>query len=284
MDNKISTYSPAFSIVSWVALIGGIVTYLLGLWNAEMQLNEKGYYFAVLVLGLFSAASYQKTVRDKYEGIPTTSIYYMTCLTVFIISVALLLVGLWNATLLKKEKGTYLPTVGAFGGVTYSSLFDARATTPVITGVNQALYLGLNELTISNNWMVGAAVKWEIFTGFERQHKIHEAKININQLQNQIDDTKEKLALLLENNWVNYTVLNKKLEIAYQQEKISKNNLNLASKQYTQGLISVSERLEAENDCFKSAVNKINTLIDQRLAAIETIIATGDLTKQLKKQ
>ncbi|EFU3986128.1 hypothetical protein GL759_20185, partial [Shigella sonnei] len=25
-----------------------IVTYLLGLWNAEMQLNEKGYYFAVL--------------------------------------------------------------------------------------------------------------------------------------------------------------------------------------------------------------------------------------------
>lgn len=186
--------------------------------------------------------------------------------------------------LLKKEKGTYLPTIGAFGGVSYSSLFDARATTPVITGVNQALYLGLNELTISNNWMVGAAVKWEIFTGFERQHKIHEAKININQLQNQIDDTKEKLALLLENNWVNYTVLNKKLEIAYQQEKISKNNLNLASKQYTQGLISVSERLVAENECFKSAVNKINTLIEQRLAAIETIIATGDLTKQLKKQ
>ncbi|MEQ4685380.1 YiaA/YiaB family inner membrane protein, partial [Escherichia coli] len=68
MDNKISTYSPAFSIVSWIALVGGIVTYLLGLWNAEMQLNEKGYYFAVLVLGLFSAASYQKTVRDKYEG------------------------------------------------------------------------------------------------------------------------------------------------------------------------------------------------------------------------
>ncbi len=68
MDNKISTYSPAFSIVSWIALVGGIVTYLLGLWNAEMQLNEKGYYFAVLVLGLFSAASYQKTVRDGNDS------------------------------------------------------------------------------------------------------------------------------------------------------------------------------------------------------------------------
>ena len=43
-----------------------------------MQLNEKGYYFAVLVLGLFAAASYQKTVRDKYEAIPTTALYYTT--------------------------------------------------------------------------------------------------------------------------------------------------------------------------------------------------------------
>ncbi|MBC0059704.1 hypothetical protein FSJ07_021170 [Escherichia coli] len=61
MDNKISTYSPAFSIVSWIALVGGIVTYLLGLWNAEMQLNEKGYYFAVLVLGLLDLPLYFQT-------------------------------------------------------------------------------------------------------------------------------------------------------------------------------------------------------------------------------
>lgn len=58
MDNKILTYLLAFSIVLWIAFVGGIVTYLLGLWNAEMQLNEKGYYFAVLVLGLFFAAFY----------------------------------------------------------------------------------------------------------------------------------------------------------------------------------------------------------------------------------
>jgi hypothetical protein len=38
--------------------------------------------------------------------------------------------------------------------------------------------------------MIGAAM--EVFTGFERKHKVHEAKINIEQLQNQIDDTKKK--------------------------------------------------------------------------------------------
>lgn len=185
--------------------------------------------------------------------------------------------------LLKKEKGTYLPTLGAFGGVTYSSLFDANATTPVIPGLNNALNLQLNEMTISPNWMIGAGMKWEIFAGFERKHKIHEAKINIEQVQNQIDDTKEKLELLLENNYVNYTVLNQKIEIVYQQEKVANNNLTLAIKQYQEGLINISERLEAENDSYKASVNKINTLIEQRLSAIETIIATGELTQHLSK-
>lgn len=120
MDNKVLAYSPAFNLVSWIALAGGIVTYLLGLWNASMQLNEKGYYLAVLVLGLFSAASLQKTVRDKYEGIPTTSLYYMTCLIAFFISMALLVIGLWNATLLLNEKGFY-------GLAFFLSLFGAVA-------------------------------------------------------------------------------------------------------------------------------------------------------------
>lgn len=107
MEQRAHHFSPAFNIVSWVALMGGIVSYLVGLWNADMLLNERGYYFAVLVLGLFAAASYQKTVRDKYEGIPTTSIYYMMCLAAFIIALGLLIVGLWNATLLLSEKGFY---------------------------------------------------------------------------------------------------------------------------------------------------------------------------------
>ena len=36
--------------------------------NAGVELNEKGYYFAVLVFGLYSAVSLQKAIRDKEEG------------------------------------------------------------------------------------------------------------------------------------------------------------------------------------------------------------------------
>jgi len=99
--------SPAFIAVSWLAMLGGILIYLTGLWRAEMELNEKGYYLAVLVLGLFSAVSLQKTVRDRLENIPTTQLYHLICLLSFAIAVLLLAIGLWNASLLSSEKGFY---------------------------------------------------------------------------------------------------------------------------------------------------------------------------------
>ena len=66
----------AFIAASWAVLVTGITAYLIGLWNAGMLLNEKGYYFAILMYGLFSAVSLQKSVRDQLEGIPVTSVYY----------------------------------------------------------------------------------------------------------------------------------------------------------------------------------------------------------------
>ena len=58
----------AFVSASWVVLLTGMVSYCVGLWNATMWLNEKGYYFAILLFGLFSVISVQKNVRDKQEG------------------------------------------------------------------------------------------------------------------------------------------------------------------------------------------------------------------------
>lgn len=99
--------SPAFIGASWIALAAGMVSYLIGLFNAEMQLNEKGYYFAILMFGLFAAVSVQKCVRDRLEGVPVTNIYLGLSWAATIISLALLVIGLWNASLALSEKGFY---------------------------------------------------------------------------------------------------------------------------------------------------------------------------------
>lgn len=100
--------TPAYIGASWAVFLIGVLAFLVGLWNAEMLLNEKGYYFAVLVLGLYSAISLQKTIRDKAENIPTSNLYYMVSWVALIISVLLICVGLWNAPLLLSEKGFYM--------------------------------------------------------------------------------------------------------------------------------------------------------------------------------
>lgn len=99
--------SSAFIAASWVAMAVGMLGYIIGLWRSEMLLNEKGYYFTILILGLFAVISLQKSVRDRLENIAVTDIYYSICWVCTILSILLLAVGLWNATLLPSEKGFY---------------------------------------------------------------------------------------------------------------------------------------------------------------------------------
>ena len=99
--------SSAFIGASWLALLIGILTSLAGLWNAGMALNEKGYYFTILMYGLFSAISLQKSVRDRAEGIAVTGIYFGLCWISVLLALLLLTVGLWHANLQNSEKGFY---------------------------------------------------------------------------------------------------------------------------------------------------------------------------------
>ncbi|MDR0183863.1 inner membrane protein YiaA [Lysobacter arvi] len=99
----------AFVGASWSAMLLGVCAFLMGLWNAAtMTLSEKGYYFAVLMYGLFAAVSIQKSVRDRAQGIPVTTLYYGLSWFSVLMALALLVIGLFNATTLTlSEKGFY---------------------------------------------------------------------------------------------------------------------------------------------------------------------------------
>ena len=57
MDNMKPTN--AFKLSALASLIIGMGAYLIGLFNASMQLNEKGYYLIILLYSLFAAVSLQ---------------------------------------------------------------------------------------------------------------------------------------------------------------------------------------------------------------------------------
>ena len=144
MDHYINKPTSAFIAASWVALLAGVVAYAVGLFNANMQLNEKGYYLVVILYALFASVSLQKVVRDKLEGLAVTPIYFGLCWVSVMICIGLLALGLWNASLELSEKGFYMISflLSLFGAVavqknirdleylkTHSSSVITRSTT-----------------------------------------------------------------------------------------------------------------------------------------------------------
>lgn len=97
----------AYFLTSIVALIAGVAAFGIGLFNANMALNEKGYYAAILIFGLFAFVSLQKSIRDEMENIPTSRPYMLMCWIAAAIAIGLLVIGLYNAELLLSEKGFY---------------------------------------------------------------------------------------------------------------------------------------------------------------------------------
>lgn len=107
MNPQAQRPTSAFVGASWLGLIVGTATFLLGLWSAKMMRNRNGYYLTVLMSGLFSNVSLQKSVRDRLEGIAVTGLYFGLAWISLGLSIMLPVVGLWNAELTSSEKCFY---------------------------------------------------------------------------------------------------------------------------------------------------------------------------------
>ena len=50
--------------ISWFTTIASLVLLVIGLWNADLELSEKGFYGMSFILSLFAAIAVQKNTRD----------------------------------------------------------------------------------------------------------------------------------------------------------------------------------------------------------------------------
>ena len=58
----------AFTVLAYFTFFAGVFLFGIGLYNADsLQLNEKGYYIAVMILVAVGAILTQKVTRDNAE-------------------------------------------------------------------------------------------------------------------------------------------------------------------------------------------------------------------------
>jgi uncharacterized membrane protein YiaA len=60
--------SKAYYLMAWASSGIAIALLVLGLYNADLLLSEKGFYAMSYVLSLFSAITVQKNIRDKAQS------------------------------------------------------------------------------------------------------------------------------------------------------------------------------------------------------------------------
>ncbi|HZG71416.1 MAG TPA: YiaA/YiaB family inner membrane protein [Chondromyces sp.] len=60
--------TPAFTGLAYFTFFAGVFLFCIGLYNEDsLQLNEKGYYIAVMILVAVGAILTQKVTRDNAE-------------------------------------------------------------------------------------------------------------------------------------------------------------------------------------------------------------------------
>ena len=182
--------------------------------------------------------------------------------------------------LFQKEKGDALPKVFAFAKSNYASLFATRLR--MDSELLNNLNLGINNLTLFPNIMVGVGAKWEIFNGHQHKYKLEQAKNDILISENKYKDAEQKLNLLLSKNKIDYETANKKLKVNEQQDKIAKSNMEIATKRFQVGLIDITDYLATENDYFKAKLGYYSQILDQRSKTYDILHTSGELLNRIK--
>jgi len=180
---------------------------------------------------------------------------------------------------LKMNKNHFLPKVAAFATLSYFNLFNSEVKTPYETPISeQPINLELNYFEGFPAYLVGIGFEWEIFNGLKSNNEIQKTSIEKDMAENKKLDAEEKLKLFEQKVKIEFDVKNQQILLKEKEVKVASNTLNLAIASYREGLINISERLEAESDYQEAILDYYKMVAMQRQTALELLTATGSLT------
>ena len=129
---------------------------------------------------------------------------------------------------------------------------------------------------------IGLNLRVPIFSGFGNRAKVRQADNSLKSIQVDIDDTKLALDLAFENS--KKQIENSLITIANQKEnaQLAQEVFDNTNNNYTQGLASLTDLLDAENALVEAQNNYTAAILDYKLAEIQLIKSKGELKTLIK--
>jgi outer membrane protein len=124
---------------------------------------------------------------------------------------------------------------------------------------------------------IGLNLNIPLFTGFGTRAKVRQAENKLESIKVDLEET--KLALDLEYENAKTQIDNSLISINNQKEnaKLAQEVLTNTNNNYTQGLASLTELLDAENELVVAQNNYTTSLLEYKLAEIQLIKSKGEL-------
>ncbi|MCX7959169.1 MAG: TolC family protein, partial [Deltaproteobacteria bacterium] len=155
--------------------------------------------------------------------------------------------------LLKSARSGYFPNIYITGGLTYS---------------------GYETDNMVYNWNIGAALNWNLFSGFYTEGYYEEIKAQIRMNEALLNQIVKNLYLEIENAKILFDEAKERVNLAASLMKTAEESLSLAEARYKSGLGTFIEVTDAQN----VYVNAKNSLIQ---AEYDLILSGAKLRKAL---
>lgn len=160
---------------------------------------------------------------------------------------------------IKLATADYMPSLALTGGYTISN--------PNVFNGFQKKFSGL--------WNVGVAVQIPVWNWFETKYKIRAAKAASNIASMELADAKELIHLQVNQNDFKLNEAKKRVDMTQRNIKSADENLRAANLGFKEGVMTTSNVLEAQTAWLTANTQKIDALIELRVASSELRKALG---------
>jgi outer membrane protein len=141
-----------------------------------------------------------------------------------------------------------------------------------------------NSLLHSNQWFVIFGMNWNIFSGLDTKAAVSQAKIKVEQLQEQRKDMNEQVQLDVQTAYLKIKETVDRIKATQTAVTQGEENLRLNEERYRESVGTATDVIDAETLLTKTRVNYWTAVYDHQMAKAQMLWAIGGITELLPQE
>lgn len=128
------------------------------------------------------------------------------------------------------------------------------------------------------SWIASASLRWNLFDGNRDKARLEEASFGLERaraLQSQAD---AQVRLQVRRAYADFRAAQQRIEVAQAAVTMADESLRITKNRYENGLSNVTDLLRTETALLEARNRRLAAVYDQRLAAVNLLLAAGTLT------